>query len=96
MGKKLENLQNLIANALIEYNECGGEHTAMCHALGDIELPNEVLSIMVCFNEAWEQTDSEDDQDLDRILDHYTAEIINWLKANGHYEHALNFSRYGR
>ena len=95
MEKKLENLQNLIANALVEYNACGGAHTSMSHALGDIELTNEVLSIMTCFNEAWEQTDSEDDQDLDRILDHYTAEIINWLKTNGLYEHALNCSRYG-
>lgn len=96
MEKKLENLQNLIANALIEYNECGGDNNSMYHALGDIELPNEVLSIMVCFNEVWEQTDSEDVQDLDRILDHYTGEIIDWLKANGLYEHALNCSRYGR
>ena len=96
MEKKLENLQNLITNALVKYNECGGDNNSMCHALGDIELSNEVLSIMVCFNEAWEQADSEDDQELDRILDHYTSEIINWLKANDLYEHALNFSRYGR
>ena len=95
MEKKLENLQNLIANALVEYDTSGGAHTSMCHALGDIELPNEVLSIFACFNEAWEQTDSDDEQELDRILDHYTGEIINWLKANGHYEHALNCSRYG-
>lgn len=96
MEKKLENLQNLIGNALIEFNACGGTITPMYHALGDIELTNEVLSIMTCFDEAWEQTDSEDDQDLDRILDHYTAEIINWLNANGLYEHALNCSRYVR
>ena len=96
METKLENLQNLIGNALIEYNACGGTITSMYHALGDIELTNEVLSIMTCFDEAWEQTDSEDDQDLDRILDHYTAEIINWLNANGLYEHALNCSRYVR
>lgn len=96
MEKKLENLQNLIANALVEYNTCGGALNSMSHALGDIELTNEVLSIMVCFNEAWNQTDSDDDQELDRVLEHYTAEIINWLKANDLYEHALNFSRYGR
>ena len=96
MEKKSEILQNLIANALVEYNTTGGALTSMCHALGDIELTNEVLSIMVCFNEVWEQADSDDDQELDRILDHYTAEIINWLKANGHYEHALNYSRYER
>ena len=96
MEKKLENLQKLITNALVEYNECGGDNNSMCHALGDIELSNEVLSIMVCFNEAWEQADSEDDQELDRILDHYTSEIINWLKANDLYEHALNNSRYAR
>lgn len=96
MEKKLENLQNLITNALVEYNACGGAHTSMYHALGDIELTNEVLSIMTCFNEAWEQTDSDNDQALDRILDHYTGEIINWLKANDLYEHALNYSRYER
>lgn len=93
--EKLETLQNLITNALIEYNTCGGSHTSMCHALGDIELSNGVLSIMVCFNEAWEQADSEYDQELDRVLDHYTGEIINWLKANNLYEHALKSSRYG-
>ena len=96
METKLENLQNLITNALVEYNACGGAHILMCHALGDIELTNEVLSILACFNEVWESADSEDDQELDRILDHYTSEIINWLKANDLYEHALNFSRYGR
>lgn len=95
MEKKLENLQDLIANALVEYNACGGAHTSMSHALGDVELSNEVLSIMTCFNEAWESADSDDDQELDRVLEHYTAEIINWLKANGLYEHALNSSRYG-
>ena len=91
--EKLETLQNLIANALVEYNACGGAHTSMCHALGGIELTNEVLSIMTCFNEAWEQADSEDDQELDRVLDHYTGEIINWLKVNSLYEHALNCSK---
>ena len=96
MEKKLENLQNLIGNALIEYDACGGTITSMYHALGDVELTNEVLSIMTCFNEAWEQTDSDNDQALDRILDHYTGEVIDWLKANGHYEHALNNSRYAR
>lgn len=96
MEKKVENLQNLIANALVLFNACGGTHTSMSHALGDIELSNEVLSIMVCFNEAWNQTDSDDDEELDRILDHYTGEIINWLKANDLYEHALNNSSYGR
>lgn len=96
MEKKLENLQNLIANALIEYNACGGTITSMYHALGDIELPNEVLSIMVCFNESWEQAGSDEGKGLDRILDNYTAGIIDWLKANGLYEHALNFSSYVR
>ena len=96
METKLENLQNLIGNALIEYNACGGTITSMYHALGDIELTNEVLSIMTCFNEAWEQADSDDDEELDRILNHYTAEIINWLKANDLYEHALNHSSYER
>lgn len=96
MEKKLENLQNLIGNALIEYNASGCAHTSMSHALGDVELSNEVLSIMTCFNEAWEQTDGDDDKGLDNVLYHYTGEIINWLKANGHYEHALNCSRYGR
>ena len=91
--EKLETLQNLIANALVEYNACGGAHTSMCHALGDIGLSNEVLSIMTCFNEAWEQADSDDDQELERILNNYTGEIINWLKANGLYEHALNCSK---
>ena len=96
MEKKLENLQNLIGNALIEYNACGGTITPMYHSLGDIELTNEVLSIMTCFNEAWEQTDSDNDQGLDRVLAHYTDEIINWLKVNDLYEHALNCSRYVR
>lgn len=96
MEKKLENLQNLIANALVEYNACGGAHTSMSHALGDIELTNEVLSIMTCFNESWEQAGSDEGKGLDRILDNYTAGIIDWLKANGLYEHALNCSRYGR
>lgn len=96
MEKKLENLQNLIGNALVEYNASGCAHTSMSHALGDVELSNEVLSIMACFNEAWESADSDDDQELDHVLDHYTNEIINWLKANDHYEHALNFSRYRR
>ena len=96
MEKKLENLQNLITNALVEYNACGGAHILMSYALGDIELPNEVLSIMACFNEAWEQTDSDDEQELDRILDNYTSEIINRLKANDQYKHALNNSRYAR
>ena len=91
--EKLETLQNLIANALVEYNACGGAHTSMCHALGDIELTNEVLSIMTCFNEAWGRADSDDDQELDRILNNYTGEIINWLKTNGHYEHVLNCSK---
>ena len=50
---------------------------------------------MTCFNEAWEQTDSDNDQGLDRVLDHYTGEIIDWLKANDLYEHALNNSSYG-
>lgn len=96
MEKKLENLQNLIANALIEYNECGGDNNSMYHALGDVELSNEVLSIMTCFNEAWESADSDDDHALDSVLDHYTDEVINWLKANDLYEHALNHSRYIR
>ena len=96
METKLENLQNLITNALVEYNASGGSHNSMSRTLGDIELTNEVLSILACFNEAWEQTDSDDDQELDRILDNYTSEIINWLEANGLYEHALNNSRYGR
>ena len=91
----MENLKNLITNALVEFNACGGAHILMSYALGDIELPNEVLSIMVCFNGAWEDADSDDDQELDRILDHYTGEVINWLKANGLYEHALNNSSYG-
>ena len=90
--EKLETLQNLIANALVEYNACGGAHTSMCHALGDIELSNEVLSIMICFSEAWENADSDDDQELDRILNNYTGEIINWLKVNSLYERALNCS----
>lgn len=94
--ENLEKLQNLITNALVEYNACGGAHTSMCHALGDIELTNEVLSIMTCFNEAWESADSDDDEALDSILDHYISEIINWLKANDLYEHALNHSRYER
>ena len=68
----------------------------MPHALGGIELTNEVLSIMTCFNYAWEDADSDDDQELDHVLDHYTAEIINWLKANDLYEHALNRSSYER
>lgn len=96
MEKKLENLQNLIGNALIEYNACGGTITSMYHALGDIELTNEVLLLMSCFNEDWECADSENDQELDNILYYYSNEIINWLKANGLYEHALNFSRYVR
>ena len=50
---------------------------------------------MTCFNEAWDNADSDDDQELDRILDHYTGEIIDWLKANDLYEHALNNSSYG-
>ena len=91
--EKLETLQNLIANALVEYNACGGAHTSMCHALGDIELSNEVLSIMICFSEAWENADSDDDQELDRILNNYTGEIINWLKVNSLYERALNCSK---
>lgn len=94
MEKKLENLQDLIANALVEYNACGGAHTSMSHALGDVELSNEVLSIMTCFNEAWESADSDDDHALDSILDHYTDEVINWLKDNDLYEHALNNSSY--
>ena len=96
MEKKSEILQNLLANALVEFNACGGTHTSMSHALGDVELTNEVLSIMTCFNEAWESTDNDDEQELDRILDNYTSEIINWLEANGLYEHALNNSRYAR
>ena len=91
--EKLETLQNLIANALVEYNACGGAHTSMCHALGDIELSNEVLAIMICFSEAWENADSDDDQELDRILNNYTGEIINWLKVNSLYERALNCSK---
>lgn len=91
--EKLETLQNLIANALVEYNAYGGAHTSMCHALGDIELSNEVLSIMICFSEAWENADSDDDQELDRILNNYTGEIINWLKVNSLYERALNCSK---
>ena len=90
MEKKSENLQNLIANALVEYNASGCAHNSMSHALGDIEPSNEVQSIMICFNEAWENADSDDDQELDSVLDHYTGEIIDWLKANGLYEHALN------
>lgn len=96
MEKKLENLQNLITNALVEYNECGGDNNSMYHALGDIELTNEVLSIMTCFNESWEQAGSDEGKGLDRILDNYTAGIIDWLKANGLYEHALNCSSYVR
>ena len=95
METKLENLQNLITNALVEFNAFRSQR-AMYYALGGIESTNEVLSIMICFNEAWEQADSDDDQALDSVLGHYTGEIINWLKANGLYEHALNNSRYAR
>lgn len=90
MEKKIEKLENNIVNALIEWNVYEGADETMSQALGGVELTNEALSIMVCFNEAWERADSEDDRELDRILDHYTGEIIKWLKANGLYEHALN------
>lgn len=92
--EKLEKLQNLITNALVEFNAFRSQR-AMYYALGGIESTNEVLSIMICFNEVWEQADSDDDQELDRILDHYTGEIIDWLKANDLYEYALNNSSYG-
>lgn len=91
--EKIEKLEDNIVNALIAYVSSTG-HDSIYHAIGDIEPTNELRSIVMCFSEAWDRADSDDDQELDRILDYYTGEVIKWLKANGLYEHALNHTSF--
>ena len=75
----IDNLDNNITAALIEYNASG--------------LDEETISLMNCFDDSWEEVDADDVKGQEKILDYYTGGIINWLKANGHYEHALNCSK---
>ena len=94
----IANLGNNITAALIEYNMSGHRTTAMYNALGyyvnDSCLDNETISLMNCFDDAWEEVDADDVKGQDKILDYYTNEIIKVLKQNGEYKNALLNSKF--
>lgn len=94
----IDNLDNNITAGLIEYTASGHE-TAMYNALGyyateESGLDDEVMSLMNCFDDAWEEVDADDVKGQEKILDYYTSEIIKVLKHNGEYKNALINSKY--
>lgn len=94
----IDNLDNNITAALVEYNASGHRTTAMYNALGyyanESGLDEETISLMNCFDDAWEEVDSDDVKGQEKILDYYTSEIIKVLKHNGEYKNALKNSKY--
>lgn len=96
--KMIDKLYNNITAGLIEYNASGHETTAMYNALGyyvnGSGLDDEIISLMNCFDDAWEEVDADDVKGQDNILDYYTNEIIKVLKQNGEYKNALKNSKY--
>ena len=94
----IDNLGNNITAALVEYNASGHSTTAMYNALGyyanESGLDNETISLMNCFDDAWEEVGADDVKVQDKILDYYTNEIIKMLKRNGEYKNALINSKY--
>ena len=94
----IDNLENNITAALVEYNASGHSTTAMYNALGyyanESGLDNETISLMNCFDDSWEEVDADDVKGQERILDYYTCEIIKVLKQNGEYKNALKNSKY--
>lgn len=95
----IDKLGNNITAALVEYNASGHRTTAMYNALGyyateESGLDEEVISLMNCFDDAWEEADVDDVKGQEKILDYYTNEIIKVLKQNGEYKNALINSKY--
>ena len=94
----IDNLDNNITAALVEYNMSGHRTTAMYNALGyfanESGLDNETISLMNCFDDAWEEVGDDDVKGQEKILDYYTNEIIKVLKHNGEYKNALINSKY--
>ena len=94
----IDNLDNNITAALVEYNMSGHSTTTMYNALGyyanESGLDNETISLMNCFDDAWEEVDDDDVKGQEKILDYYTSEIIKVLKHNGEYKNALINSKY--
>lgn len=94
----IDNLDNNITAALVEYNMSGHRTSAMYNALGYFAnasgLDKETISLMNCFDDAWEEVDADDVKGQDKILDYYTSEIIKVLKHNGEYKNALKNSKY--
>ena len=94
----IDNLDNNITAALVEYNMSGHRTTAMYNALGyfanESGLDNETISLMNCFDDSWEEVDADDVKGQEKILDYYTNEIIKVLKRNGEYKNALINSKY--
>lgn len=96
--KMIDKLDNNITAGLIEYNASGHETTAMYNALGyhvnGSGLDDEIISLMNCFDDAWEEVDADDVKGQEKILEYYTSEIIKVLKQNGEYKNALKNSKY--
>lgn len=94
----IDNLDNNITAALVEYNMSGHRTTAMYNALGyfanESGLDKETISLMNCFDDAWEEVDADDVKGQEKILDYYTNEIIKVLKQNDEYKNALVNSKY--
>ena len=94
----IDNLDNNITAALVEYHMRGHTTTAMYNALGyyanESGLDNETISLMNCFDDAWEEVGADDVKVQDKILDYYTSEIIKVLKQTGEYKNALINSKY--
>ena len=94
----IDNLDNNITAALVEYNMSGHRTTAMYNALGyyatESGLDNETISLMNCFDDFWEEVDADDVKGQEKILDYYTNEIIKVLKRNCEYKNALINSKY--
>lgn len=94
----IDNLENNITAGLVEYNASGHYTTAMYNALGyytgESGLDEEVVSLMNCFDDAWEESDADDVKGQDKILEYYTNEIIKVIKQNGEYKNALLNSKY--
>ena len=94
----IDNLENNITAALVEYNASGHSTTAMYNALGyyanESGLDNETISLMNCFDDSWEEVDADDVKGQEKILDYYTSEIIKVLKQNGEDKNALINTKY--
>lgn len=94
----INNLDNNITAALVEYNMSGHRTTAMYNALGyfanESGLDEETISLMKCFDDSWEEVDDDDVKGQEKILDYYTNEIIKVLKQNDEYKNALINSKY--